>query len=71
MKQTNVSEAKKHLSGLLREVENGESFLVMSRDRPIARIEPVSGSIEAGNATDRLTRIEGMLGYSILLILSE
>jgi len=58
MKRTSVSEAKSHLSGLLREVENGESFLVMSRNRPIARIEPVSGSIEAGDATDRLTRLE-------------
>ena len=58
MKRTNVSTAKKHLSALLHEVENGESVLVMSRDRPIARIEPVVGADTAGPGTDRLARLE-------------
>ena len=36
-----ASEANQHFSELLREVSEGESFTVMSRGRPVARVTPV------------------------------
>ena len=49
MKTVNVTEAKAHLSRLLRRVERGETVVIVHRGRPIARIEPVR---EAGPAAD-------------------
>ena len=36
-----ASEANQHFSELLRDVAEGESFTVMSRGRPVARVLPV------------------------------
>lgn len=41
MKTATVSQAKNHLSELLARVKRGESVLILERDRPIARLEPV------------------------------
>ena len=40
-KAISASEANQHFSELLREVADGESFTVMSRGRPVARVTPV------------------------------
>lgn len=36
-----VAEASKHFSDLLREVQEGQSYVVTSDGRPVARIVPV------------------------------
>jgi len=41
MKTTTVTEAKAHLSRLLSLVQQGESVLILSRGKPVARLEPV------------------------------
>lgn len=57
MKTTTVSHAKAHLSALLRRVQRGESIVIYSRGKPVARLEPVRpGKDEADE--DRLARLE-------------
>ncbi len=41
-----ASEANQHFSELLRDVAEGESFTVMSRGRPVARVLPVDRTQE-------------------------
>lgn len=43
MKTASVTESKNGLSGLLRSVRAGKSILIMDRDVPVARLEPVAG----------------------------
>jgi prevent-host-death family protein len=40
VKQLNVHEAKTHLSAVLAEVEEGESFLICRSGRPVADLTP-------------------------------
>ncbi|MFQ5739032.1 MAG: type II toxin-antitoxin system Phd/YefM family antitoxin [Acidobacteriota bacterium] len=44
MKIASITQTKNQLSALLDEVRRGESILILDRKRPIARIEPVTGS---------------------------
>lgn len=48
MKTATISEAKNHLSELLARVKQGETVLILDRDKPVARIVPV----EATDRTD-------------------
>jgi prevent-host-death family protein len=41
MKKASITDAKNRLSALLEAVKRGETVLIMDRDRPVARIEPV------------------------------
>ena len=41
MKTASITETKNRLSGLLDEVRRGETILIMDRNHPIARIEPI------------------------------
>ncbi|MGH8019115.1 MAG: type II toxin-antitoxin system Phd/YefM family antitoxin [Opitutaceae bacterium] len=41
MKTANVTESKNALSELLRSVKAGQSILILDRDEPVARLEPV------------------------------
>ncbi len=52
MEKAKISELKNRLSAYLRKVQAGESILVLDRNRPIARIDPVAGArgIEARTA---------------------
>jgi antitoxin (DNA-binding transcriptional repressor) of toxin-antitoxin stability system len=43
MKTASVTESKNELSRLLRSVRAGKSILIMDRDVPVARLEPVAG----------------------------
>lgn len=46
-----VTEAKNNLSKLLKKVRNGESMLILDRNIPVARLEPLPpGSKEADEA---------------------
>ena len=53
MKVANVSTTKNQLSRILAEVQKGESYLIVDRNVPIARIEP----LEAPEG--RLARLQG------------
>ena len=44
MKHANVSELRDRLSDYLRRVRKGETILVLDRDTPVARLEPIGGS---------------------------
>ncbi len=55
MEKANISNLKNRLSAYLRKVRAGETVLVLDRNRPIARIEPVAGTPEAD---DRVARLE-------------
>ena len=52
MKKASITETKNHLSRLLDEVKSGTTILIMDRDKPVARLEPVAAE-ERTNA-DRI-----------------
>jgi prevent-host-death family protein len=58
MKMATISETKNSLSALLDRVRHGETVLVTDRGRPVARIEPVESSTQAGPDDGRLARLE-------------
>ena len=53
MKEIGSYEAKTHLPRLLKEVEEGEEFLIKRRGVPIAELIPVRGSTEDLEALHR------------------
>jgi len=51
MHTASVTEAKNNLSKLLKKVRQGESILILDRNLPVARLEPLaSGTTEADEA---------------------
>ncbi len=51
MLTASVTEAKNNLSKLLKKVKHGESVLILDRNVPVARLEPLApGSTEADEA---------------------
>jgi prevent-host-death family protein len=58
MKRAKISELKNELSRYLRYVRRGESVLILDRDRPVARIDPVRSpaSLESADWTAELER---------------
>jgi len=48
MNKANVSYTRNHLSELLLRVKEGESILIVDRQLPIARLEPVVGAAASG-----------------------
>jgi len=42
MKKSSVSDTKNNLSAILRQVGEGESFLIVDRGKPVARLDPVT-----------------------------
>lgn len=57
MKTISLSEAKAHLSSLLRRVQRGEVVLILARGRPVARLGPPLES-ELGTDRSRLLDLE-------------
>lgn len=45
-----ISQTKNQLSALIDKVRHGEAVLIMDRDRPVARLEPVTGGDHADQA---------------------
>ena len=43
MKTVNLTEFRRHASGMLPQVEHGETLLVLRHGRPIAEVSPVEG----------------------------
>ena len=54
MKKASVSETKNHLSAILRQVREGETYLIIDHGKPVARLEPLT----KGNEDDDLRRID-------------
>src|ERR1051326_4112405 len=48
MKKASVSEAKNHLSAMLRHVREGESYLIVDHGKPVARLEPLTRGSQSG-----------------------
>lgn len=55
-----ATEANQHFSELLREVAEGESFTVMSRGRPVARVLPVDREAEHHSVERLLKFLSGL-----------
>lgn len=62
MKTSTVTEAKAHLSRLLALVQQGESVLILSRGKPVARLEPVRDA----STTPADLRIQHLVRHGIL-----
>jgi len=41
MQQLNINEVKTHLSGILAQVEKGETVIICKRNKPIAELNPI------------------------------
>lgn len=57
-KAISASEANQRFSELLREVSEGQSFTVMSRGRPVARVLPVDRRQERQSVARLLKSVE-------------
>lgn len=55
-----ASDANQHFSELLRDVAEGQSFTVMSRGRPVARVLPIDREMQ-GRSIERLLKFVGGL----------
>lgn len=50
MNKANISYTRNHLSEMLARVRDGESILIVDRQHPVARLEPVTGPSAHENA---------------------
>lgn len=50
MKKATISVAKNSLSRLIDQVKRGETVLILDRDTPVARLEPVGRDPDLGDA---------------------
>ena len=57
MKTASISDTKNHLSALLDEVKQGETIIILDRNRPVARLEPATG-LHGGEDVGRIARLE-------------
>ncbi len=57
MKTATISETKNNLSALLDRVRAGETVLILDRETPVARLEPVRPGKDAGEGA-RLGKLE-------------
>ena len=58
MKTATTTQAKNGLSALLRDVQRGETVLILSRGKPIARLQPANEGDLSGDA-GRVARLTG------------
>jgi prevent-host-death family protein len=56
MKIVSITEAKNRLSALIDGLRGGAGILIVDRGRPVARLEPVTGSDEHEGRLNRLAR---------------
>jgi prevent-host-death family protein len=55
MKKASISETKNHLSQLLEEVKSGTTILILDRNRPMARLEPLGP--EEGSSSEAVATL--------------
>jgi len=63
MEQVTISEIKSHLSAYLKKVRAGETVVILDRNRPGARVEPIVPEEHPQNGLARLER-EGVVRRS-------
>jgi len=49
MKKASVTEAKNNLSAILQQVREGETYLILDRGKPVARLEPMAAEGRGGD----------------------
>ncbi len=49
MKKASVTEAKNNLSAILQQVREGETYLILDRGKPVARLEPLAAETRDGD----------------------
>jgi prevent-host-death family protein len=61
MKKASITYTKNNLSRLLDEVKSGTTILILDRNKPVARLEPVATNSETNS--DRIARLvrQGLL----------
>jgi len=60
MRSVTASDANRNFSGLLRDVASGESIIIVSRGKPVAKISPVETKAGAISARESLlVRLSG------------
>jgi prevent-host-death family protein len=61
MKKASITDTKNNLSRLLDEVKSGTTILILDRNKPVARLEPVATDSETNS--DRIARLvrQGLL----------
>ena len=57
MKKASITEAKNTLSALIDSVKGGAPVLIVDRGRPVARLEPVTGTLPGTDDEGRLGRL--------------
>ncbi len=57
MKMASVSETKNHLSAILDQVKEGETFIITEHGRAVARIEPIRG-VSSGAEEAKVSDLE-------------
>lgn len=57
MSSINISSLKDQLSAVLQRVRKGEEIVVMDRDRPVARLTPITHAA-AGDAVSQLRELQ-------------
>lgn len=60
-----ASEANQQFSEMLRDVQDGESYVVMSRGRPVARVVPVDRNKERQSVDGLLAFLESLPRRSV------
>lgn len=50
MKKASVTETKNNLSAILQQVKEGETYLILDRGKPIARLEPMAAESRTGDS---------------------
>ena len=55
MKKASITETKNNLSRLLDEVKSGTTILILDRNKPVARLEPVAADIDTNS--DSIARL--------------
>ena len=56
MKKASITEAKNQLSALIAGLKGGSPVLIVERERPVARLEPVTSRPESDGRLPRLIR---------------
>jgi prevent-host-death family protein len=61
MKKSSITETKNNLSRLLEEVKSGTTILILDRNKPVARLEPIAADSDTNS--DRVARLvrQGLL----------
>jgi prevent-host-death family protein len=55
-----ASDANQHFSEMLRDVQQGEAFVVMSRGRAVARVVPVDSKADTPALADLLSYLDAL-----------